>query len=285
MTLEEAIGYVYVASDEPFEVTPKMIRLRKRCLDVTKRLSYIFNLSNKDIFVSGFAKALEEKWQVDVRLKAGDSSEGSAIFAHKLVLASRSEVLKNILELDEFKAPSQPVKTPRTSLLQDGVGVGPIQNSKKKRHKKQIRKKRKPFCCRAHYAMLKRSCETVTFAELKHEELEDLVKFMYSDGSCLSVKAKEHVRSLYNAADKYEIPHLRDLCRNVLISYLNPSNALEVLELSLIPLDKALHDYAFGYIIRNLKSIANSDEFKLFANENTDLTVEIIRAYMGLRNH
>lgn len=42
--------------------------------------------SNKDIFVRGFAKALEEQWQVDVRLKAMDSDEGSAIFAHKLIL-------------------------------------------------------------------------------------------------------------------------------------------------------------------------------------------------------
>nr|VDC88600.1 unnamed protein product [Brassica oleracea] len=37
MTLEEAIGYV--ASDELIEVTPKTIRLRKRCLHVTKRKS------------------------------------------------------------------------------------------------------------------------------------------------------------------------------------------------------------------------------------------------------
>ncbi|KAF8053353.1 hypothetical protein N665_1425s0005 [Sinapis alba] len=37
MTLEEPIGYV--ASDELIEVTPKTIRLRKRCLDVTKRKS------------------------------------------------------------------------------------------------------------------------------------------------------------------------------------------------------------------------------------------------------
>ncbi|XP_013633331.1 PREDICTED: putative BTB/POZ domain-containing protein At2g40440 [Brassica oleracea var. oleracea] len=190
--------------------------------------------SNKDIFVRGFAKALEEKWQVDVQLKGRDSDEGVSIFAHKLVLASRSEVLKKILELDEFKAPSQR--------------------------------------------------ETVTFSELKHEELEALVKFIYSDGSKLSAKAKEHVRSLYVTADKYEIPHLRDLCRNELVKSLNLSNALEVLELSLIPLDNALHDAAFSYIIKNLKTIVNSLEFKLFANRNTDLTVEIIRAFMARRN-
>ncbi|CAF1865097.1 BnaCnng27060D [Brassica napus] len=138
--------------------------------------------SNKDIFVRGFAKALEEKWQVDVQLKGRDSDEGVSIFAHKLVLASRSEVLKKILELDEFKAPSQPVEAARPSQQKGrrGVGVGPI--------------------------------------------------------------------------------------------------------LSLIPLDNALHDAAFSYIIKNLKTIVNSLEFKLFANRNTDLTVEIIRAFMARRN-
>ncbi|CAN6833939.1 unnamed protein product [Brassica oleracea var. botrytis] len=138
--------------------------------------------SNKDIFVRGFAKALEEKWQVDVQLKGRDSDEGVSIFAHKLVLASRSEVLKKILELDEFKAPSQPVEPARPSQQKGrrGVGVGPI--------------------------------------------------------------------------------------------------------LSLIPLDNALHDAAFSYIIKNLKTIVNSLEFKLFANRNTDLTVEIIRAFMARRN-
>ncbi|KAH0886552.1 hypothetical protein HID58_062648 [Brassica napus] len=148
--------------------------------------------SNKDIFVRGFAKALEEKWQVDVQLKGRDSDEGVSIFAHKLVLASRSEVLKKILELDEFKAPSQPVEAARPSQQKGrrGVGVGPI---------------------------------TVTFSELKHEELEALVKFIYSDGSKLSAKAKEHVRSLYVTADKYEIPHLRDLCRNELVKSLECS--------------------------------------------------------------
>lgn len=56
----------------------KVIKIRYHT-DMTRR-------SNKDIFVRGFAKALEEQWQVDVRLKAMDSDEGSAIFAHKLIL-------------------------------------------------------------------------------------------------------------------------------------------------------------------------------------------------------
>ncbi|XP_019084097.1 PREDICTED: disease resistance protein RPS6-like isoform X1 [Camelina sativa] len=45
--------------------------------------------------------------------------------------------------------------------------------------------------------------ETITLSELKQEELEAFVEFIYSDGSMLSEKAKQHVRSLYRAADKF----------------------------------------------------------------------------------
>ncbi|CAH8329694.1 unnamed protein product [Eruca vesicaria subsp. sativa] len=93
--------------------------------------------------------------------------------------------------------------------------------------------------------------ETITLSELKHEELEALVEFIYSDGSMLSKKAKQYVRSLYRAADKYEIPHLRDLCRNELISSLGSSNALQLLVFAQIPFDKALSDAVFNVIKEN----------------------------------
>lgn len=44
--------------------------------------------SNKEHFLSGLAKAFEDQWLVDVRLKAGDNDEDSAISAHKLILVS-----------------------------------------------------------------------------------------------------------------------------------------------------------------------------------------------------
>ncbi|ESQ52760.1 hypothetical protein EUTSA_v10017253mg [Eutrema salsugineum] len=121
--------------------------------------------------------------------------------------------------------------------------------------------------------------ETVTLSEMKHEEVEALVEFMYSiDGSISSDSLKKHVRSLYLAADKYEIPHLRDLCRSELISSLKPSNALDILELAQIPFDQALHSSAFTTIKANISTIASSAEFKLFVVNHPNLTVEIIKA-------
>ncbi|KAJ4901968.1 putative BTB/POZ domain-containing protein [Raphanus sativus] len=123
--------------------------------------------------------------------------------------------------------------------------------------------------------------ETITLSELKQEELEAFVEFIYGDGSMLLEKAKKHVMSLYRAADKYEIPHLRDLCRMELISSLSSSNALKVLELSQIPFDKALSDAAITVIKTNKRAICSSTEFKDFVVDNPDLTVEIIFAMLG----
>ncbi|KAF2594130.1 hypothetical protein F2Q70_00043949 [Brassica cretica] len=90
--------------------------------------------------------------------------------------------------------------------------------------------------------------ETITLSDLKREELEVFVEFCYA-GECMpSEKLKKHAMSLYRAADKYEIPYLRDLCRNHIMSSINASNAVEILELSRLPLDKTLSEFANNYI-------------------------------------
>ncbi|XP_024009992.1 putative BTB/POZ domain-containing protein At4g04090 [Eutrema salsugineum] len=54
-----------------------------------------------------------------------------------------------------------------------------------------FRKMFEPDKCKASSRL-----ETITLSEMKHEELEAFVEFIYSDGSMLSEKAKKHVRSL-----------------------------------------------------------------------------------------
>ncbi|KAL9298936.1 putative BTB/POZ domain-containing protein [Arabidopsis thaliana] len=176
--------------------------------------------TNQDHFSGGLAKILAENWQVDVRLKAVDSDDGSA---------SRSAVLKKMLESDEFK----------TSAKQVG---------------------------------------TITLLEMKQEELEAFVEFLYSDGSMLSSKVKQHARALYRAADKYEILRLRELCRSELISSLNSTNSLNLLELAQIPFDKVLNDAALSYIKTNELMFPSFDEFKLFVDNYPNLAVEVMMA-------
>ncbi|CAF2171004.1 unnamed protein product [Brassica rapa] len=90
--------------------------------------------------------------------------------------------------------------------------------------------------------------ETITLSDLKRKELEVFVEFCYA-GECMpSEKLKKHAMSRYCAADKYEIPYLRDLCRNHIMSSINASNAVEILELSRLPFDKTLGEFANNYI-------------------------------------
>lgn len=95
--------------------------------------------------------------------------------------------------------------------------------------------------------------EVITLSDLKPEELEVFVEFCYGGGSMPSEKLKKHAMPLYRAADKYEIPYLRDLCRNQLMLSINASNAIEILKLSKIPLDETLREFATNYIASHLR--------------------------------
>ncbi|ESQ30838.1 hypothetical protein EUTSA_v10012008mg [Eutrema salsugineum] len=195
--------------------------------------------TNRETFLGGFAKILEKQWQGDLRLRAMDSDDGAYISAHKLVLAARSEVFRLMFESDEFKASAK------------------LRDNEFKASTK---------------------LETITLSEMKHEEVEALVEFIYSDGSKLSAKGKQNVQLLFVAAHKYEIMHLRDLCRNELITSLSLTNALDVYKFSLIPNERDLEVAALAFIITNFKVIADSKELELFANNNPNLTVKIVKA-------
>ncbi|XP_010554699.1 PREDICTED: putative BTB/POZ domain-containing protein At2g40440 [Tarenaya hassleriana] len=118
--------------------------------------------------------------------------------------------------------------------------------------------------------------ETITLSELKHKELEALLEFLYK-GSLTADKLKLHVRPLYLAADKYDIPYLQDVCRNHLISNLNSSSALDMLELSSVLSDDALNKSALDFVKKNIKDIAVLSEFDSFVERNPKLTVEFIK--------
>ncbi|CAH8391566.1 unnamed protein product [Eruca vesicaria subsp. sativa] len=121
---------------------------------------------------------------------------------------------------------------------------------------------------------------TVTLSELKQEELEALVEFIYENGSVLSEKGKKHARTLFVAADKYDIPHLRDLCTEPqeLISSSKLANVISILNLSLTPFNEALNNAAVRFVLRNLLAICNTAEFKSFVRKYPDLTVEIMKS-------
>ncbi|KAE8714729.1 BTB/POZ domain-containing protein [Hibiscus syriacus] len=121
--------------------------------------------------------------------------------------------------------------------------------------------------------------DTITLPELNTEELESLLEFLYS-GNLDSDKLEKHVYSLFVAADKYEIPYLQDFCERYMLSSLNASNVLEILEISDICSNKTLKETALNFIVRNMEDIVFSGKYDVFAPKNPHLGLQITRAFL-----
>ncbi|KAJ4720173.1 BTB/POZ domain-containing protein [Melia azedarach] len=119
----------------------------------------------------------------------------------------------------------------------------------------------------------------ITLPELNHEELESLLDFLYS-GSLPSEKLEKHVYSLFLAADKYGIAYLQEYCERHMLSSLNSSNALDVLEISDVCSNRTLKETALNFIVKNMEEVTFSSRYEVFAPKNPHLCVQITRAFL-----
>ncbi|KAF7847104.1 hypothetical protein BT93_L3361 [Corymbia citriodora subsp. variegata] len=119
--------------------------------------------------------------------------------------------------------------------------------------------------------------DTVTIAELTHEELESLLEFLYR-GSLAPEKMDKHVYSLMLASHKYEIPYLHKSCERHLLENLNVSNALDVLEILDFCSHQKLKDVVLSFVVKNIDDIVFSAKFEAFCTKNPHLSVQITRA-------
>nr|AAQ22660.1 At3g01790 [Arabidopsis thaliana]BAF01519.1 hypothetical protein [Arabidopsis thaliana] len=119
--------------------------------------------------------------------------------------------------------------------------------------------------------------ESITLPDLSHDELRSLLEFLYSG----NLKAPyNQYRSLYLAADKYDISYLQDVCRNHFIASLSSRNVLDILELASIPCDTILKDAAINHIVKHMEEVVVPMKYETFVQRNPDLSVEITRAYL-----
>ncbi|XP_072974666.1 BTB/POZ domain-containing protein At3g56230-like [Typha angustifolia] len=174
-------------------------------------------------FLESLVVALEDEIHTDILIKPGT---GPPIPAHRALLATRSEIFKNILASDECKAPAE---------------------------------------------------DSISLPELTHEELKCLLEFLYS-GSLPLEMAKQHSFALLIAADKYDIPFLKKFCERQISSSLDPSNALQVLEVSDACSNGILREQAMNSIVRHVDEVVFSSSYEEFALKNAHLSVEITRA-------
>ncbi|XWS65545.1 hypothetical protein CRYUN_Cryun05aG0122600 [Craigia yunnanensis] len=126
--------------------------------------------------------------------------------------------------------------------------------------------------------------DMITLSELNTEELESLLEFLYTGNLPLD-KLKKHVFALYVAADKYEIPYLKESCECYMLNSLNTSNAVDILEISDAHPSKTLKETTLNFILRNMEGIVSSQKYEDFASSNPHLCVEMTRAFVDAKSH
>ncbi|KAJ4895980.1 BTB/POZ domain-containing protein [Raphanus sativus] len=177
------------------------------------------------VFLSSFVSGFKEELHTDILLKPGD--DGPPVPAHRALLASKSEIFKNILDSDECKT----------------------------------------------------APESITLQELNLEELQALLEFLYT-GTLASDKLEKHVYALFVAADKYMIHYLQEFCEQHMLSSLEISSVLDVLDVSDLGSSKTLKEAALGFVVRNMDDIVFTDKYEEFSQKNQHLCVQITRAFL-----
>ncbi|GBM11925.1 TD and POZ domain-containing protein 1 [Araneus ventricosus] len=124
--------------------------------------------------------------------------------------------------------------------------------------------------------MKEKTNKCVDIDDLDDDAVRRMLLFMYSD--TLDDLEYESAKSLYFAADKYNIVSLLQRCSNFLKQNLLQSNCCDILLLADKHQDKDLKDAVQDYIAKNDEAVLFSDEWKILEKNHPQLTIEVLRA-------
>ncbi|GBN70381.1 TD and POZ domain-containing protein 1 [Araneus ventricosus] len=130
--------------------------------------------------------------------------------------------------------------------------------------------------------MAEKASNYVDIDDLDADTVRRMLKFMYLD--TLDDLKYENAKSLYFAADKYNIVSLRYGCLNFLKQNILIKNCLDILLLADKHQDRDLKNAIHNYIARNDIEVLFSDEWKNLEKNQPQLTTEVLRVvYMRNR--
>lgn len=105
------------------------------------------------------------------------------------------------------------------------------------------------------------------------------MEFLYT-GTLASDKLEKHVYALFVAADKYMIHYLQELCERHMLSSLDISSVLDVLDVSDLGSSNTLKEACLRFVVRNIDEVVFSDKYEAFSQKNQHLCVQITRAFL-----
>ncbi|GBN78865.1 Protein roadkill [Araneus ventricosus] len=117
--------------------------------------------------------------------------------------------------------------------------------------------------------------ECVDIEDLNDDTVLRLLRYIYS--ADVEELAWGSATQLYEAADKYEVLSLKDICSSYLRNNLCPGNACEALVLADLHQDEDLKGFVQDFVLRNGKDIINSEEWEQLMETNLKLAAETMR--------
>ncbi|XP_057319001.1 speckle-type POZ protein-like [Microplitis mediator] len=120
-----------------------------------------------------------------------------------------------------------------------------------------------------------------TITDLDPDIVEKMLEFIYTDQvTDLDVDAGY----LLEAADKYQLQKLKELCEESLSRSITVNNAVEVMILADRQNAQDLMDYAAQFIAINITSVIETDEYKNIENKNPVLSALLIKKLAAINS-
>lgn len=108
---------------------------------------------------------------------------------------------------------------------------------------------------------------TVDLSDYDPDVFEDFLGYLYSGNS--ERISTENVAELYEAAEKYDIPTLKEECRCFMKGNISDDSFCDIISLAITYEDKDLLDHATKYFIENTEKILLTVQWQKFLKENT----------------
>ncbi|GIY73972.1 TD and POZ domain-containing protein 1 [Caerostris darwini] len=184
---------------------------------------------------------------------------------------SRTEIFKSLPRIKSSSLQDALISMYDDSILSD---MELRTSTKTFRVHKNILSARSPvFSAMFQADMKENAMKYVDITDLDDDTLDKMLIYIYN--GIFEVHHWESASELYQAANKYQILILKQLCSEFLASWICATNACEILMLADTHDDEELKKCAQTYILSE-KEMMCSDNWKKFMNDNLQLAAEIM---------
>lgn len=128
--------------------------------------------------------------------------------------------------------------------------------------------------------MKEKDSRQLVIRDLKATVIPEMLKYIYTGSCCVKDEKPdmEEVSALLEAADKYQMDVLKEMCEKVLSSTLLIDNALQLLSLGDMHSAHDLKKNALDIIVNNAKKVTETEAWKDFAKSRPHLLIAVFEA-------